>query len=161
MKMIKIAILSISDKCSRGEREDKSGQLISEIIKKIGKIKYYDIVPDEIDLIKHKLLQYIGDVDLVLTTGGTGLSQRDVTPEATREVIEKEVPGIAEALRIEGLKKTNRAILSRGVAGIKEQTLIINLPGSPVAVKEGLDVIIDVLPHAIEKLKGDTGECAR
>ncbi len=159
--MIKIAILSISDKCSRGEREDKSGQLISEIIKKIGKIKYYDIVPDEIDLIKHKLLEYVGDVDLVVTTGGTGLSPRDVTPEATMEIIEKEVPGIAEALRMEGFKKTSRAILSRGIAGIKEQTLIINLPGSPVAVKEGLDVIIDVLPHAIEKIKGDSRECAR
>lgn len=159
--MIKIAILSISDKCSRGEREDKSGQLISEIIKKIGKIKYYDIVPDEIDLIKHKLLEYVGDVDLVVTTGGTGLSPRDVTPEATMEIIEKEVPGIAEVLRMEGYKKTSRAILSRGIAGIKEQTLIINLPGSPVAVKEGLDVIIDVLPHAIEKIKGDSRECAR
>ncbi|MCX7913337.1 MAG: MogA/MoaB family molybdenum cofactor biosynthesis protein [Thermodesulfovibrionales bacterium] len=159
--MLKVAILSISDKCSKGEREDKSGQVISEIIKKIGKIKYYDIVPDEIDLIKHKILEYVGNVDLILTTGGTGLSPRDVTPEATREVIDKEVPGIAEALRIEGMKKTNRAILSRGIAGIKGRTLIINLPGSPIAVKEGLDIIVDVIPHAVEKIKGNMGECAR
>lgn len=159
--MITVAVLSISDKGSRGEREDKSGQLISEIIKKIGKIKFYDIVPDEIDLIKHKLFEYIGKVDLVLTTGGTGLSPRDVTPEATREVIQKEVPGIAEALRIEGLKKTNKSILSRGIAGVRDQTLIINLPGSPIAVKEGLDIILDVIPHAIEKIKGDPSECSR
>ncbi len=159
--MITIAILTISDKCSRGEREDKSGQLISEIVKEIGRIKFYDIVPDEIDLIKHKLLEYIGNVDIILTTGGTGLSERDVTPEATREIIEKEVPGIAEAIRIEGLKKTRKSILSRAIAGIRDKTLIINLPGSPSAVKEGLEIIIDAIPHAIEKLKGDQGECAR
>lgn len=160
--MITVAILSVSDKGSKGEREDKSGQLISEIIKEIGKIKYYDIVPDEIDLIRHKMLEYIGsNVDLILTTGGTGLSPRDVTPEATREVIEKEVPGIVEAMRIEGLRKTRKSMLSRAVAGVKGQTLIINLPGSPAAVKEGLEVILDAIPHAIEKIKGDTGECAR
>lgn len=159
--MITVAILSISDRGSRGEREDKSGQLISEIIKEICKIKYYEIVPDEIDLIRHKMLEYIGNVDLILTTGGTGLSQRDVTPEATREVIEKEIPGIAEAIRIEGLKKTRKSMLSRAVAGVKGQTLIINLPGSPAAVRESLEVILDAIPHAIEKIKGDTGECAR
>lgn len=159
--MITVAILSISDKGSRGEREDKSGQLISEIIKDIGKIKYYEILPDERDLIKHKMLEYVGTVDLILTTGGTGLSPRDVTPEATLEVIEKEVPGIAEAMRIEGLKKTPKSIISRAVAGVRGQTLIINLPGSPAAVKESLEIILNVLPHAIEKLKGDMGECAR
>lgn len=159
--MITVAILTISDKGSRGEREDKSGQVISEIIKKIGKIKYYDIVPDEIDLIKHKLLEYIGNVDLILTTGGTGLSSRDVTPEATREIIQREVPGIAEAMRIEGLKMTRKSMLSRAVAGIRDETLIINLPGSPSAVKEGLEIIIDAIPHAIEKIKGGQGECAK
>ncbi len=159
--MITVAILSISDKGSRGEREDKSGQLISEIIKEIGKIKYYEIVPDEIDLIKYKMLEYAGNVDLILTTGGTGLSPRDVTPEATLEVIEKEVPGIVEAIRMESLKMTRKSMLSRAVAGVKGQTLIINLPGSPVAVKESLSIILDAIPHAIEKIKGDMGECAR
>ncbi len=159
--MITVAILSISDKGSRGEREDKSGQLISQIIKDIAKIKHYEILPDERDLIKHKLLEYAGSVDLILTTGGTGLSNRDVTPDATLEVIEKEVPGIAEAMRIEGLKKTKKSLLSRAVAGVKGKTLIINLPGSPAAVEESLEIILDALPHAIEKLKGDTGECAR
>ncbi len=159
--MMTVAILSISDKGSRGEREDKSGQLISGIIKEIGKIKYYEIVPDEIDLIRHKMLEYVDNVDLILTTGGTGLSKRDVTPEATREVIEKEVPGITEAIRIEGLKKTRKSMLSRAVAGVKGQTLIINLPGSPAAVRESLEVILDAIPHAIEKIKGDSDECAR
>lgn len=159
--MITVAILTISDKGSRGEREDKSGQLISEIIKEIGRIKYYDIIPDELDLIRHKMIEYIDSVDLILTTGGTGLSPRDVTPEATREVIEKEVPGIAEAIRMEGLKKTKKSILSRAVAGVRGQTLIINLPGSPAAVRESLEVILEAIPHAIEKIKGDMGECAR
>ena len=159
--MITIALLTISDKCSKGEREDKSGQLISEIIKDIGRIKYYDILPDEIDLIRHKMLQYVDGVDLILTTGGTGLSPRDVTPEATREVIEREVPGIAEAMRMEGLRKTRKSMLSRAVAGVRGQTLIINLPGSPAAVRENLEVILDAIPHAVEKIKGDTGECAR
>lgn len=159
--MITIAILTLSDKGSKGEREDKSGKVIAETLKALGEIKYYDILPDEKDLIKQKLIEYTGKVDLILTTGGTGLSPRDVTPEATLEVIDREVPGIAETMRIEGLKKTRHSMLSRAVAGIRDQTLIINLPGSPIAVKENLDVIIDVIPHAIEKIKGDTKECAR
>lgn len=158
--MITIAILTLSDKGSRGEREDKSGLIISEMLKGVGDVKYYDILPDEIDLIKNKLLEYADKVDLILTTGGTGLSPRDVTPEATKGVIEREIPGIAEAMRMEGLKKTRRAMLSRAVAGVKGKTLIINLPGSPTAVKESLEVILDVIPHAIEKIRGDMGECA-
>lgn len=158
--MITIAILTLSDKGSRGEREDKSGLIISEMLKGVADVKYYDILPDEIDLIKNKLLEYADKVDLILTTGGTGLSPRDVTPEATKGVIEREIPGIAEAMRMEGLKKTRRAMLSRAVAGVKGKTLIINLPGSPTAVKESLEVILDVIPHAIEKIKGDMGECA-
>jgi molybdopterin adenylyltransferase len=160
--MITVAVLTLSDKGSRGEREDASGPLISELLKKINaEVIYSDILPDEKELIKEKLLEFSGKVDLILTTGGTGLSPRDVTPDATLEVIEKEVPGIAEAMRLEGLKKTNRAMLSRAVAGVKNNCLIINLPGSPKAVKEGLEAIIDVIPHAIEKLKGDPSECAR
>ncbi len=160
--MITVAVLTLSDKGSKGEREDLSGTAIKEMLKNIdAEVRHYDILPDEKDMIKKKLLEYSNKVDLILTTGGTGLSPRDVTPEATLEVIDREVPGIAEAMRIEGLKQTNRSILSRAVAGVKGKTLIINLPGSPKAVKENLSVIIDVIPHAIEKIKGDTGECAR
>jgi molybdopterin adenylyltransferase len=160
--MITVAVITLSDKGSKGEREDAGGPLIQAMLKSIGaEIKYSDILPDEKDLIKGKLIQYSKEVDLILTTGGTGLSPRDVTPEATLEVIDREVPGIAEAMRTEGLKKTRRAMLSRAVAGVRGRSLIINLPGSPKAVQENLEVILDVIPHAIEKIKGDTSECAR
>ncbi|MEW6571537.1 MAG: MogA/MoaB family molybdenum cofactor biosynthesis protein [Nitrospirota bacterium] len=160
--MISVAILTLSDKSSKGERKDSAGPLIADMLKSIGaEVKYYDILPDEKELIKEKLIEYAKEVDLVLTAGGTGLSPRDVTPDATLEVIEKQVPGVAEAMRAEGLKKTNRAMLSRAVSGVRGRCLIINLPGSPKAVKENLSVILDALPHAIEKLKGDTSECAR
>jgi len=160
--MITVAVLTFSDKGSKGERADASGPLIQALLKSIAaEIKYTDVIPDEEDLIKQKLIQYSSEVDLILTTGGTGLSPRDVTPEATLEIIERQVPGIAEAMRIEGLKKTRRAMLSRAVAGVRGKALIINLPGSPKAVQENLEVILDVIPHAIEKIKGDTSECAR
>jgi molybdopterin adenylyltransferase len=159
--MFTAAVLTLSDKGSKGERTDESGPAITDALKEIGEVKYYDILPDERDLISERLLFYSGKVDLILTTGGTGLSPRDVTPEATLDVIEKEIPGIAEAMRAAGLKKTRNAMLSRAVAGVKGQTLIINLPGSPKAVRENLAVIIDALPHAIDKIKGDQGDCAR
>jgi molybdenum cofactor synthesis domain-containing protein len=159
--MITVAVLTLSDKGSKGEREDASGPMIREMLKGIDAVvKYYDILPDEKNLIKEKLIEYGKLVDLILTTGGTGLGPRDVTPEATIEVIERQIPGIAEAMRIEGLKKTRRAMLSRAVAGVRGKTLIINLPGSPKAVKENLEIILGVLPHAIEKIKGDPSECA-
>lgn len=159
--MITVAILTLSDKGSKGEREDASGLLIGNMLKRINaEIRHYDILPDEKELIKEKLIRYSEEVDLILTTGGTGLSPRDVTPEATLEVIDRPVPGIAEAMRIEGLKKTSRSMLSRAVSGVRGNSLIINLPGSPKAVKENLAVILDVIPHAIEKIKGDTSECA-
>ncbi len=159
--MITAAVLTLSDKGSRGERTDESGPAIAEALKGLGEVKYYDILPDERDLIRERLILYCGKVDLILTTGGTGLSPRDVTPEATRDVIHREVPGIAEAMRAEGLGKTRNAMLSRAVAGVRGQTLIINLPGSPRAVRENLAAIIDALPHAVEKIKGDPSECAR
>jgi molybdenum cofactor synthesis domain-containing protein len=158
--MITAAVLTLSDKGSKGEREDASGSLIKDMLKGIGaEIKFYEILPDEKKLIKEKLIEYAEKVDLILTTGGTGLSPRDVTPEATLEVIDRQVSGIAEAMRFEGYKKTKRAMLSRAVAGVRGRTLIVNLPGSPKAVKENLEVIIDALPHAIEKIKGDPSEC--
>lgn len=160
--MITVAVLTLSDKGSKGERDDASGLLIQELLQRIGaEVKSYDILPDEKDLIKEKLIQFSTQVDLIITTGGTGLAPRDVTPDATLEIIEKEVPGIAEAMRFEGLKKTNRAMLSRAVAGVRGKCLIINLPGSPKAVRESLEAIIEVIPHAVEKLKGDPSECAR
>lgn len=159
--MITVAVLTMSDKGAKGEREDLSGPMIAEILKPIGaEVKYAEILPDEKELIKESLLQYCGKVDVIFTTGGTGLSPRDVTPDATREVIEREISGIAEVMRLEGYKKTHRSILSRALAGVRGKTLIINLPGSPKAVRESLEVIVDVIPHALEKIKGDPTECA-
>ena len=159
--MITVAVLTLSDKGSKGEREDTSGPLIREMLQGIGaRVKYYEVLPDEKKMIKEKLREYSLKADLILTTGGTGLSPRDVTPDATLEVIEREIPGIAEVMRAEGMKKTSRSMLSRAVAGTRGEALIINLPGSPKAVKENLGAILDVIPHAIEKIKGDTKECA-
>jgi len=121
-----------------------------------GRTAAYDVVPDEIPAIKEKLIYYCDDlkVNVVITTGGTGFSGRDVTPEATGQVIEKLIPGLPELMRAEGLKKTKKAVLSRGIAGIRRNTLIINLPGSPKAVRESLEAILDLIPHSLEMLKG-------
>ncbi len=160
--MFKVAVLTLSDKGSKGRRKDESGPLITKLIKKAGgRVVSYDILPDEKNLIKKKLLSLCHKADLILTTGGTGPSPRDVTPEATREVIKREMPGITEAMRLKGLKKTPYAMISRAVAGTKGKTLIINLPGSPAAVKENLQVVLPVLSHAIEKIKGSKKECGR
>ena len=159
--MITAAIITLSDKGSRGEREDLAGPEIREMLGRINAdVRYYQVIPDEKDLIKAKLIEYSSRVDLIITTGGTGLSPRDVTPDATLEVIDREIPGIAEAMRFEGLRKTRRAMLSRAVAGVRGSTLIVNLPGSPKAVKEGLEAVMDVLVHAVEKIKGSTDDCA-
>ena len=162
--MIRVGILTISDKGSRGEREDLSGKVIEEVIRKInGEVKYYQIIPDEKNVIQEELIKAVDKLhlDLILTTGGTGLAKRDVTPDATLEVIEKKVSGISEIIRSESFKKTNRAILSRGVAGIRKESLIINLPGSPKGVRESLEIVLEVLPHGIEILKGQATECGR
>jgi len=162
--VIKVGILTISDKGSKGEREDLSGKVIEEVVKKIsGEVKYYQIIPDEKDIIQEELIKAVDKLhlDLILTTGGTGFAKRDVTPEATLEVIEKEVSGISEIIRSESFKKTNRAILSRGVAGIRKESLIINLPGSPKGARESLEIVLEALPHGIEILKGQAAECGR
>jgi molybdopterin adenylyltransferase len=160
--VITACVLTLSDRGSKGLREDLSGPVIEEALKRIGgTVRHYEVLPDEKELIKEKLMHYSGKVDLILTTGGTGLSPRDVAPEATLEVIERQIPGIAEAMRLEGLRKTRRSMLSRAVAGVRGSTLIINLPGSPRAVTENLEAVLEVIPHAVEKIKGSDRECAR
>ena len=161
--MIRIAILTASDKGARGEREDKSAAVIRQMLADLGEVVAYDVVADERQLLAAKMREFcdLTRADLVLTTGGTGFSPRDVTPEATREVIEREVPGLPEAMRAASLKVTPQAMLSRAVAGIRGQTLIVNLPGSPKGVRENLAVILPVLPHGLDILKGKAGECGR
>jgi molybdopterin adenylyltransferase len=161
--MFSVGILTISDKGSRGEREDRSGLEIHQVITSLpAKVEAYEVIPDEVEMIAQKLLDFVDGkkLDLVLTTGGTGLSPRDVTPEATRRVLDKEIPGIAEAMRAEGMKITPFAMLSRAAAGIRCRSLIVNLPGSPQAVRENLTVILPVLKHALEKIQGDAADCA-
>ncbi|MTI80270.1 MAG: MogA/MoaB family molybdenum cofactor biosynthesis protein [Firmicutes bacterium] len=159
---MKVGILTMSDKGSRGEREDKSSEEIIEKIKQIqGQVEYYKIIPDDFDVIKEELFYCCDmlELDLVLTTGGTGFSPRDNTPEATMAVVQKQVPGIPEAMRMKSFSKTPKAMLSRAVAGIRGDTLIINLPGSPKGVRECLEVVLPVLPHGIDILTGRGGEC--
>lgn len=162
--MYKVGIISASDKASRGEREDISAGVIREEIAKIGgEVLEYVIIPDEMRLIKEKLIEFtdLKRLDLVFTTGGTGFGPRDVTPEATLAAVDRLVPGIPELMRSESYKITPRAVLSRATAGIRKQTLIINLPGSPKAVRENLGWILPALPHGLDILKGTAGECAR
>jgi len=163
--MISVGILTVSDRSYRGEREDLSGPTIREMITEhLGaKVELEAVVPDEFDIIQGTLMVWADEVglDLILTTGGTGFSPRDVTPEATRAVIEREAPGLAEAMRAQGLKITPHAMLSRAVAGIRGRTLIINLPGSPKAVRENLATILPALTHGIEILREEATECAQ
>ena len=161
-EMFTAGILTISDKGAVGERQDKSGEAIHEILSGMGvHIVNYDIIPDEKELIVEKLVKWADEdaLDVLITTGGTGLTPRDVTPEATLDVVDRIVPGFAEAMRVESLRKTPMAMLSRAVVGTRGKCLIVNLPGSPRAVRECLEVILPVLPHAVETLKGEAGEC--
>jgi molybdenum cofactor synthesis domain-containing protein len=161
--MYRLGILIMSDKGSKGEREDLSGEEIRRVLGEAFVMEYYEIVPDEKNIITDKLIYACDDLklDLVLTSGGTGFSRRDVTPEASMAVIERAVPGIPEAIRALGLQKTSRAMLSRAVAGIRGQTLIINLPGSVKGVRESLEAILDALPHGLDILKGEAAECGQ
>jgi molybdopterin adenylyltransferase len=155
-------ILVISDKGWRGERLDDSGRVAQEVVSQLGmEIAKYEVVPDEAEVISGKLVEWCDEVglDFIVTSGGTGLSPRDVTPEATLAVIEKPIPGLTEAMRMDTMKKKPEAILSRAVAGSRGKCLIVNLPGSPKAVKECLEVILPVLPHALEVLGGRVSEC--
>lgn len=162
--MITVGILTMSDKGARGEREDLSGEEIRKLVAEIpAEVKAYEVIPDEKYLIKDKLVEYADELalDIIITTGGTGVSPRDVTPDATLEVIDKEIPGMAEVMRFESLKKTPRAMISRAVVGLRGCTLIINLPGSPKGVRENLSAILPAISHAVEKIKGDQTECAQ
>ena len=162
--MFKVAIVCMSDKGSKGEREDISTQVIEKIILENGyKFTKKVLIPDDFQKIKDTLIEICDNnhADLILTTGGTGFSKRDVTPEATEEIIEKRVPGIPEAIRAYSLTITKRAMLSRATAGIRKDTLIINMPGSPKAVEESLTYIISELKHGLEILVGSASECAR
>ena len=162
--MFKAAVVTVSDRCSRGERADEGGPLVAQILKDAG----YDVVktvlvPDDKDAIALVLSEIAdhGEADLVATTGGTGFAPRDITPEATLAVCQRLCPGIPEAMRAESLKTTPRAMLSRAQAGIRESTLIINLPGSPRAAKENLEAVISSLDHGLTMLQGESADCAR
>lgn len=154
-------VLTISDKGARGEREDTSGAAIKELLASIGvSIERYEVVADEMEVVAARLRDWVDELslDLIVTTGGTGLGPRDVTPQATLSVLDFEVPGLAEAMRAEGLKHTPMSMLSRAVAGVRGRTLIVNLPGSPRGARENLSLILPALPHALELLRGEAGE---
>ena len=161
--MLKIGIITASDKGSAGEREDLSQAVIREEVSDLGEVAAYAVVPDETGLLQAKLIEFADElqVNLIFTTGGTGFAPRDVTPEATMAVIDRFVPGIGEVMRLQSLKFTPHAMLTRGIAGIRKSTLIINLPGSPKAVKECLGAIKPALSHGMAILLGQASECAR
>jgi len=162
--MFRAAVLTTSDRGARGEREDKSGELIKIAVEEMGgEVVSYKLVPDDRERIAEELVCFCDQekVDLILTTGGTGVSPRDNTPDATLAVIDRQVPGLAEAMRAESFKITPHALLSRAVCGIRRRTLIINLPGSPKAVKENLSVIVPAILHALELIQGKVHDCAQ
>ena len=159
--MFNAGILTVSDKGAQGQRHDRSGEVIRESLAGMDcRADKYDIVPDEAGAIAGKLAEWAdgGDTDVIFTTGGTGLGRRDVTPEATLSVIDRSVPGFAEAMRAKSLEKTPMAVLSRAVAGVRGECLIINLPGSPKAVRECLEVVLPAVPHAVEIIRGEVTE---
>lgn len=162
--MKRAAVITSSDTGYRGEREDLSGPMVREIAEKAGyEVVSLEILPDDRKMLSDRLAEIAdkGFAEVIFTTGGTGFSPRDVMPEATEDVIERRVPGIPEAMRAYSMTITKRAMLSRATAGIRKKTLIINLPGSPKAVKESLEYIIDALGHGIEIMTGEAGNCAR
>jgi molybdenum cofactor synthesis domain-containing protein len=160
--MFSAGIITVSDRSSQGVRKDASGPAIERVLAGVAiDVSHTLIIPDEKDRIKEAIVQLAdkNKLDLILTTGGTGVSPRDVTPDATLEVIDKQIPGMAEAMRHQSMQITPYAMISRAVAGIRGQSLIVNLPGSPKAAQENLEVILPALKHTMEKIKGDTAEC--
>jgi molybdopterin adenylyltransferase len=158
------AVITMSDKGSRGEREDTSGKLLQDLLRQEGyHLQGYAIVPDDQGMIIKKILDFIDNrkIDLIVTTGGTGVAPTDVTPEAMQKVIEKDIPGMAEAMRAASLRKTPHAVLSRARTGIRGKSLIINLPGSKKAAEENITVLLPSLPHALDKIRGGTSDCGK
>ncbi len=160
--MIRAAVITVSDKGARGEREDRSGPIVRDTLSKQGiEVAQMRIVPDDRYMLERVLRSLVEEVDLIVTSGGTGIGPRDVTPEVTRAVVEKELPGFGEAMRLAGLQKTPHSILSRGLAGVCHRCLLLNLPGSPKGAQESLEAVLPALPHAIELVRGEAGECGR
>jgi molybdopterin adenylyltransferase len=162
--VFEVAILVLSDKGAKGDREDRTGAMLKESVKAFGwEVVYYEVLPDERDLLMERLISMCdyARVDLVLTSGGTGLAPRDITPEATLKVVDRQVPGLGEAMRAYGMQKTPRAMLSRGIAGIRKHTLIINLPGSIKGARESLEAVMGALEHGLDTLKGRATECGQ
>lgn len=161
--MLRVGVITASDKGSRGEREDLSGEVLKKLVQDIeGEVVEYLVLPDEQAVLEETMRLWADErcLDLILTTGGTGFSMRDVTPEATLAIADRLVPGIAEVMRMESLKVTPKAMLSRAVAVLRKRTLIINMPGSPKAVRECFAAIAPAIPHGIQILKGEANECA-
>ena len=158
---LKLGILTVSDRSSRGKRDDASGPMLKKIVEEQGwEVSAYEIIPDDIAVIRQKLIDLAGTgLNLLLTTGGTGFSPRDVTPEATLEVLDKQIPGFGELIRMENCKKTKLAVLSRGVSGIMRGTIVINLPGSTKGAAESLEVLLPVIPHGVKVLIKEIDDC--
>jgi len=162
--MLRAGLLTVSDRASIGERQDAAGPVLQELLRSRGiEVCWTAVVPDDESRIRSVLLDWADErqADLIVTTGGTGVSPRDVTPEATMSVLTRVVPGMAEAMRLASLKKTPHAMISRAVAGVRGRTLIVNLPGSPKGAVENLEVVLPALEHAVAKIQGDPSECAQ
>ncbi len=158
-----IGVLTLSDKGAKGARQDESGKILQEMVAGLGEVVRYQVIPDDVEMIVSTLVDWVDkeQLDLILTTGGTGLTARDITPQATARVLDYEIPGMAEAMRMASLAKTPHAMLSRALAGVRRQSMIINLPGSPKGARENLEVVLPALAHGLAKLKGDPSDCAR
>lgn len=159
----RIGILTLSDKGAAGQRVDESGPVLQTLLAPVGEVVLNAILPDQVESIAALLTAWTDQekLDLIVTTGGTGLSPRDVTPQATLQIIDYEIPGMAEVMRMQSLTKTPHAMISRAVVGVRKQTMIINLPGSPKAARENLEALLPALPHALAKLAGDPSDCGQ